>query len=205
LDSLQLKKDKQNFPLRFAVQDIYNFSKRIIAGKVVSGVLRQHEMVTILPTGETTRIQSVEEYGKIPTNAETGKCIGITTTDKVFCDRGYIFSNPDDIPVVTHTFHANIFWMDKVPCKKGQTIIFRCSTQESLCTITAFHTIFDSSSLEQIGSHTDEIKNREVAQVTIHTDNPVILEEFYKTAELGRFVLVTNDICAGGIITEVLP
>lgn len=205
LDSLHLKKNEQDLPFRFVVQDIYNFSKRIIAGKVVSGVLRQNEMVTILPTGESTRIQSLEEYLKCPTTAETGKCIGITTTEKVFCDRGYVFSDPEDLPVVTHQFRANIFWMDKVPCKKGETVIFRCSTQESRCTITAFHTVIDSSSLEQIGSYTNEIKNREVAQVTIHTDNPVVLEEFSKTAELGRFVLVTNDVSAGGIITEVLP
>ena len=61
---------------------------------------------------------------KSPATAETGKCIGITTTDKVFCDRGYIFSNPGDTPVVTHQFRANIFWMDKLPYKKGQTGYF---------------------------------------------------------------------------------
>jgi sulfate adenylyltransferase large subunit len=205
LDSLHQKTSEKNLPLRFVVQDIYNFSKRIIAGKVVSGILRQNEMVTILPSGETTHIQSLEEYLRNPITAETGKCIGITTMDKVFCDRGYIFSNPDDMPAVTHHFRANIFWMDKVPCKLGQTVIFRCSTQESHCSITAFHTVINSSSLEQIGLDADEIKNREVAQVTIQTDNSVIVEEFSKTAELGRFVLVTDDISAGGIITEVLP
>jgi sulfate adenylyltransferase large subunit len=205
LDSLDQKKSEQGLPLRFVVQDIYNFSKRIIAGKVVSGVLKSNDRVTILPTGESTQIQSLEEYLKVPTKAETGKCIGITTIDKVFCDRGYVFSDPEDKPVVTHTFRANIFWMDKVPCKKGQTVIFRCSTQESHCTITTFHTVIDSSTLEQIGLNTDEIKSREVAQVTIQTDNPVIVEEYSKTAELGRFVLVTDEICAGGIITEVLP
>ena len=42
LDSLIPKKNEQDLPLRFVVQDIYNFSKRIIAGKVVSGVLRQN-------------------------------------------------------------------------------------------------------------------------------------------------------------------
>jgi sulfate adenylyltransferase subunit 1 (EFTu-like GTPase family) len=93
--------------------------------------------------------------------------------------------------------------MDKVPCKKGKAVIFRSSTQESHCTITHFHTVINSSSLELIGSDIDEIKNREFAEVTIHTDNPVILEEYTKTAELGRFVLVTSDVSAGGIITEV--
>ena len=64
--------------------------------------------------------------------------------------------------------------------------------------------MINSSSLELIGENVNEIHNREVAQVTIQTDNPVIVEEYSKTAELGRFVLVTDDISAGGIITEVL-
>lgn len=205
LDSLPIKINEQDLPLRFVVQDIYNFSKRIIAGKVVSGVLRQNAKVIILPSGESTQIQSLEEYGRDPTTAETGKCTGVTTSDKVFCDRGYVFSDPDNVPVVTQRFRANIFWMDNMPCKRGQTVVFRCSTQESHCSIIAFHTVINSSSLEQIGSDTDEIKNREVAQVTIQTDKPVIVEEYTKTAELGRFVLVTNDVSAGGIITEVFP
>jgi len=204
LDSIPLTENEQDHPARFVVQDIYNFSKRIIAGRVVSGVLRKNELLTILPSGESTKIQSLEEYLKSPIEAEKGKCIGITTSDKIFCDRGYIFSDPDDKPIVTHQFRANLFWMDKVPCKLGQPVIFRCSTQESLCTITAFHTVINSSSLEQIGSDTDEIKNREVAQVTIRTEHPVIIEPYTKTPELGRFVLLTENVSAGGIITEVL-
>jgi len=204
LDSIKAKQTFRDKPLRFTVQDIYNFSKRIIAGKVISGVLHQNDEILILPSGEKTRIRSLEEYLKNPTEAETGKCIGVTTADKVFCDRGYIFTDPQNAPTVTHTFCANIFWMDKRSCKKDQPVIFRCSTQESRGTIINFHTVINSSSLELIGENVNEIHNREVAQVTIQTDNPVIVEEYSKTAELGRFVLVTDDISAGGIITEVL-
>jgi sulfate adenylyltransferase large subunit len=205
LDALRIGGDFQDSPLRFSVQDVYNFSKRIIAGKVLSGTLHRNDKILILPSGETTCIRSLEEYLKDPTVAETGKCIGVTTADKVFCDRGYVFSDLHDTPAVTHTFSANIFWMDKKPHKKDQPLVFRCSTQESRGTITRFHTVINSSSLELIGTNTGEIRNREVAQVTIQTDNPVIVEKYCKTAELGRFVLVTDEISAGGIITEVLP
>jgi len=204
LDSFEVPNSLKNAPLRFAVQDIYNFSKRIIAGKVVSGTLRQGDAVTVLPSGEKTQVRSLEEYLRNPDSAETGKCIGVMTTDKIFCDRGYIFSDPRDTPAITQQFRANIFWMDKISCKKGQQIIFRCSTQEANGKITAIHTVINSSTLELMGSDTDEIKNREVAQVTIRTDRPVIIEPHTKTPELGRFVLVTDNVSAGGIITEVL-
>jgi sulfate adenylyltransferase large subunit len=204
LDSFKIQSTFQKEPLRFIVQDIYNFSKRIIAGKVVSGMLRQNDTVTVFPSGEKTQIRSLEEYLKNADSAETGKCIGITTTDKVFCDRGYVFSDPFDIPDVTRQFRANIFWMDKIPYKKGQPIIFRCSTQEVYGKITTIHTVINSSSLELMGSDVDEINNREVAQVTILTDRPVIIEPFIQTPELGRFVLVTDNVSAGGIILEAL-
>lgn len=205
LDSLPTKRGSQNRPLRFSVQDVYHFSKRITAGKVLSGTLQKNDEILILPSGEKTRVRSLEEYQKNPAMAETGKCIGVTTADKVFCDRGYVFSDPFDTPAVTQTFSANIFWMDKKPHKKDQPLMFRCSTQESRAAITTFHTVIDSSSLELMGSEVDEIKNREVAKVTIRTDSPVIIEPFTKTPELGRFVLVTDEISAGGIITGVLP
>ena len=98
LDSIKAKQTFRDKPLRFTVQDIYNFSKRIIAGKVISGVLHQNDEILILPSGEKTRIRSLEEYLKNPTEAETGKCIGVTTADKVFCDRGYIFTDPQNAP-----------------------------------------------------------------------------------------------------------
>jgi sulfate adenylyltransferase large subunit len=204
LDSFTVQSTFQNAPLRFVVQDIYNFSRRIIAGKVVRGTLRQKDAVKVLPSGEKTQVRSLEEYLKNPDIAETGKCIGITTDDKVFCDRGYVFSDPLDLPTVTRQFKANIFWMDKIPGKKGLPIIFRCSTQEVYSKITAIHTVINSSSLELMGSDMDEIKNREVAQVTITTESPVIIEPYTKTPELGRFVLVKDNVSAGGIITEVL-
>ena len=204
LDSFEVRSIFQKAPLRFVVQDIYNFSKRIIAGKIVSGTIRQNDTVTVLPSGEKTQVRSLEEYLRTPDVAETGKCIGITTSDKVFCDRGYVFSDPLDTPVVTQRFRANVFWMDKNPCKKGQPILFRCSTQEVYGKITDVHTVINSSSLELMGSDLDEIKNREVAQVTIQTEKPVIIEPFTKTPELGRFVLVKENVSAGGIITEVL-
>jgi sulfate adenylyltransferase large subunit len=204
LDSFDVQSSLKNAPLRFVVQDIYNFSKRIVAGKVVSGMIKQNDTVTVLPSGEKTQVQSLEEYLRNPDSAETGKCIGITTTDKIFCDRGYVFSDSMDTPAVTQQFRANIFWMDKIPYRKGQQIIFRCSTQEVFGKITAIHTVINSSSLEHMGSDADEIKNREVAQVTMQTDYPVIIEPHTKTPELGRFVLVTDNVSAGGIITEIL-
>ena len=204
LDTFRTKESANNKPLRYVVQDIYSFDKRIIAGRVESGVIRKGDKIKVLPSGEETRVKSVEEYLKNVTEAEAGKSTGITTEDKLFIDRGNVIVNPSDLPAVTNRIKANVFWMDRVPFKKGESLRFRCATQEVNCEIEKISRVINSSTLELIAEDADEIKNREVASIIIKTDKPVVVEDFNRMEELGRFVLGREDTCAGGIITEMV-
>jgi translation elongation factor EF-1alpha len=93
--------------------------------------------------------------------------------------------------------------MDRTPYKKGESLWFRCATQEVSCTIEKINRVINSSSFEVLAENANEIKNREVANIVIATEKPVVVENFNKIEELGRFVLGREDTCAGGIITEV--
>jgi sulfate adenylyltransferase large subunit len=203
LDSFKTREDSIDKPMRFVVQDIYSFDKRIIVGRVESGIIRKGDKIKILPSGEDTTVKSIEEHLKNVTEAEAGKSIGITTEDKLFIDRGNVIVHHGDIPIVTNTINANIFWMDKIPFKKGESLIFRCATQEVGCEIEKIDRVINSSTLEIISENGEEIKNRDVANVIIKTHKPVIIDNFNKIEELGRFVLGREDTCAGGIITGI--
>jgi translation elongation factor EF-1alpha len=49
------------------------------------------------------------------------------------------------------------------------------------------------------------LNDTEAGEVIIRTAHPVVVESFYKTKELGRFVLVRgNDVVAGGIIAHAV-
>jgi len=204
LDTFRTKESANNKPLRYVVQDVYSFDKRIIAGRVESGMIRKGDKIRVLPSGEETKVKSVEEYLKNVTEAEAGKSTGITTEDKLFIDRGNVIVGLDDLPAVTNRIKANVFWMDRMPFKKGESLRFRCATQEVNCEIEKISRVINSSTLELIAEDADEIKNREVASIIIKTDRPVVVENFNRMEELGRFVLGREDTCAGGIITEMV-
>ncbi|MCX9012401.1 MAG: GTP-binding protein [Candidatus Methanoperedens sp.] len=204
LDTFRTKESANNKPLRYVVQDVYSFDKRIIAGRVESGIIRKGDKIRVLPSGEETKVKSVEEYLRNVTEAEAGKSTGITTEDKLFIDRGNVIVSLGDLPAVTNRIKANVFWMDRVPFKKGESLRFRCATQEVNCEIENISRVINSSTLELIAEDADEIKNREVASITIKTDKPVVVENFNRMEELGRFVLGREDTCAGGIITEMV-
>jgi sulfate adenylyltransferase large subunit len=203
LDTFKIKESTNQKPLRFVVQDVYSFDKRIIAGRVESGIIRKGDKIKVLPSGEETRVKSVEEYLRNVTEAKAGKSTGITTEDKLFIDRGNVIVSNGDLPVVTNKIKANVFWMDRIPYKKGESLIFRCATQEVNCEIEKINSVINSSTLELIAKDANEIKNREVANIVIITDKAVVVENFNKMEALGRFVLGREDTVAGGIITEL--
>jgi sulfate adenylyltransferase large subunit len=203
LDTFKPHAPNYKKPLRFSVQDVYKRDKRIIVGRVETGILRKGSEITILPSGEKTEVVSIEEYLKENVErAISGKATGIVTKDKVFVDRGDIICDPDNLPKVTDHFKAHIFWMDKEPMKKGERIILKCATQQVVCEVEEFKRVIDSSSLEVLKDR-NEIQNREVADVVIKTDKPIVVENFNDVEEMGRFVLERLNTCAGGIITEV--
>ena len=203
LDTFKSNESNNNKPLRFSVQDIYKWDKRIIAGRVETGIIKQGDEVVILPSNEKTTIQSIEEFLKDNVQkAESGKAIGLVTKDKVFLDRGNIICKQDSQPKVTDKFKAHLFWMDADPLKKGERIILKLSTQETICEVEEFKRVINSSTLEEIDTK-EKVNNREVADVIIKTEKPIVLENFNAVEELGRFVLERLNTCAGGIITEV--
>lgn len=204
LDTFHVKESAKKKALRFPVQDVFKYDKRIIVGRIESGTIKVGEKIKILPSGEETIVKSIEEYEKKDVKkAEAGKSTGIVTKDKVFVDRGDVITHTKDLPIITDTIKAHVFWMDKVPFKKPERLLFKCATQEVMCGIEKIERTIDSSTLKLISKDAKEIKNREVADIIIKTEKPVVVENFNNVQELGRFVFQRKDTCAGGIITDV--
>ena len=114
LDTLQNQLLPEDKPLLFPIQDVYKIDeKRINAGRVEAGVLEKGTAIKILPGGQTTNVSTIEKFMEDPTRAVAGECIGMTTEDAVFLDRGNVVTLPESAPAMTDRVHASIFWMIK--------------------------------------------------------------------------------------------
>jgi sulfate adenylyltransferase subunit 1 (EFTu-like GTPase family) len=203
LDSLKNTKPAENKPLLLPVQDIYKIDdKRINVGRVESGVIRQGDEVEILPTHQKTKIKSIEKFLSDADTAVASECIGFTTEDAVFLDRGAVICGQGADPKLADEISASVFWMSKKPLTVDEKIDIRCATQEQSCRIKAIKERINSSTLEVLEKDAQQLNNLEVAEVTIKTKKPIAIKDFNDVQELGRFVLVRDqNICAGGIVT----
>ena len=204
LDSFRPSAKDTNKPLRFPIQDVYKVSgKRILVGRVESGTIEPGMEITFLPSGRNTSVKSIEAFGGQKNRAVPGECTGITTEHPLFIERGEVACSTR-LPEPVSRVRAHVFWMSKEPFKPGDSLLFRCATQEIGCTIESIGRKLDSSTLEAIEGKTRDLNNMEIGEVTLRLDAPAIVENFNEISELGRFVLTKGlDVSAGGIITEV--
>ncbi len=202
LDSFTPKKNMEDRPLRLPIQDVYKIDgKRINAGRVESGTIRKNENIIILPEGKETIVQSVEKYLTNVTEAKAGESTGIVTEDAYFLDRGMVICHKNNLPKVTDTFIANVFWMGKVPFDFNKKVIIKIATQETRCRVDKLISKINSSSLGKINNDDRSLRELEVGTIILRTDKPMVIDNFNQVPELGRFVLEQDqNICAGGII-----
>ena len=203
LDTFKVKEKSSDKALRFPIQDAYKIDdKRIFAGRIESGTIRQGDEITILPQNTKTKVKSVEKFLEKPTMAEAGESIGITTEDPLFIERGNIVCN-GSLPMVTDRIKANVFWMSKKDFNINEMITLKIATQEVSTKIEKIEKKINSSTLEEIKEDIDTLKNNEAGTMIIKTLSPIVADDFNYVPELGRFVFEKNMItCAGGIITK---
>jgi len=204
LDSIKPAVKTQDKPLRFAIQDIYEIEKeKIVAGKVLSGKVRQGQEVNIYPLEKPTRILALKVFGQKKKIAEEGENIGLLLENPELAKRGEILAQKNHPPHLTRRFRADLFWMSEEPLKINQSIILRCSTQEIPGQVEKILERINSSTLEIIEENATQLNFNEAAVVVFKTEQPLAIEKFDFIEELGRFVIESDDyLQAAGIITQ---
>jgi sulfate adenylyltransferase large subunit len=191
--------------LRFPIQDVYKFDdRRIIAGRLESGEIREGDEILISPGGKTAKVTSLAYWlsKDAKKTASAGESIGITVSDEFFNQRGEIISFKDDPPVTTGLFRASIFWMGKKPLTVGESYKLKLATESSEARVLEIYNLIDSVNLAPLSGGT-EVGFNEVAEVLISTKKPLALDLFSKHKVTGRFVIVDGyDVSGGGIVTE---
>ncbi|HIE42607.1 MAG TPA: adenylyl-sulfate kinase [Nitrospinaceae bacterium] len=208
VDLFEKKPPPDHLPFRFPVQDVYKFDeRRIIAGRIEAGKLKVGDRVTFSPSNKQAVVKSIEAWSvpEQPSAATSSESIGFTLDEQIFVERGDVCTLTNQLPIISTTFDANVFWMGKRNLEKGRKFVIKLNTQEMECEVVEFKKAIDASTLKTLTDQ-EYIAKNDVAELTLKTRNPVAFDLFGSIATTGRFVLVDEyDVCGGGIITTYIP
>ena len=190
-------------PLRFPLQDVYKFDKRrILAGRVESGVLRLGDTLLFSPSNKTARVASIEAWNasSAPVEAHAGESIGITLDEQLFLERGEIASHVEQAPILSTVFRASLFWLGQEPLALGKSYKMKLATREVSVALQSIERVIDTDTLA--GGTAEQVERHGVAEVVLRSRQILALDEFRAVPHTGRFVLVDGyETAGGGIIS----
>lgn len=187
------------FPVQLVIRPDQNF--RGYAGKIESGTIKVGERVKILPSGKSTKVKSIlidmaeKEHAFSPQNAV------LTLEDEVDASRGDMIVRENNSADVGNNFEATLCWMDENNLSEKSSYLLKHNAKTTRCFIDK---IFWKINVENL--HRDEglnLKQNEIARVSITALNPIIFDAYKKNKNTGSFILInenTNATAGAGVI-----
>jgi len=203
LDSLSYPRERSRWPLRMPIQDVYKFDeRRIIAGRVESGILASGDEIVLLPEGSTAYVNTLERWkNNSRKTASAGESIGITLKDHIFVERGQILADKNSLPYVGVVFSATIFWIGERPLTTGKIYSLKITTQEVTGEVYVINKVINAVTLEE--ETKEEAVANDIVEITIKTKKPVVFDLAAVIPETGRLVFMDGyEVVGGGIITS---
>lgn len=204
LDSFEVEMPPLSRALRFPVQDVYRYDgRRIIVGRIETGILRKGDKILFSPTNETAIVESLEVWPADETKVEVhaGESVGITLNERIFVERGHIGSHEKNPPMLSNVFKANIFWLSPTPLKVGNSYRIRYGTHEAMVTVQSIDMVIDTQDLEQNSDGSEVLRNA-VAEVTLRARDLLPLDPYADNSRTGRVVFYENyDVVGGGTVS----
>jgi sulfate adenylyltransferase subunit 1 len=210
IETIEVKKNKNPDIPRFPVQTIIRpqssdfHDYRGYGGRVAGGVFRKGEEVTVLPSFLTSKIKSIDIFGKSMELAETGDSVSITLEDHIDISRGDLLVRAGDIPLISQDVNMMVCWFNERLLVAGSRYLIRNYSNEVGGLVKSIEYRMNIETLEKDTSDLT-VKMNDIAHVRLRTSKPLFFDTYKKNNITGSVILIdegTNETVGAGMITE---
>lgn len=194
-------KKPARFPVQFVIrpktEEFHDF--RGYAGKIASGSFLVGEEVTVLPTGQTSKIATIEKFGTQLQTASAKESVVITLETDVDVSRGNMLVKANNQPEQLKEITARICWMDSQPLIAGKNYILQHGINDSKAKIISLNNKIDVVNHETITDEISQLKLNEIGEITLKTAKPIFADKYADNPANGAFILVDDSNSTVGV------
>lgn len=190
---------------RFPVQTVLRSQiddHRGYAGRVANGVFNVGDPITILPSGFTSVIKSIDIFNKTIKQAFTSMSVSISLEDSIDISRGDMIVKTNNKSKVTKDFTATLVWLDNDDAKPSTKYIIRHTSNEQMAIIKGIDYKINVNTLEK--NRNNKVLNmNDICNVKICTGKPLMIDTYKQNKITGSFILIdknSNKTVAAGMI-----
>ena len=208
LENIHIGSDQNHVDCRFPVQFVVRPQSkdypdyRGYAGRIEGGVFKAGDKVTVLPSGFTSKIKSIDTFDGEVAEAFSPMSVCMTLSDNIDISRGDMLVRENNKPTVDQDIEVMICWMnEKNMIPKGKYTI-RHTSQTARCIIKEVKYKMDINTLHRMIDE-KEIGLNDIGRITIRTTKPLFYDSYRRNRNTGSIILVdeaTNETVAAGMI-----
>ncbi|MDC3305395.1 sulfate adenylyltransferase subunit CysN [Flavobacteriales bacterium] len=208
LENIHIGSDQNHVDCRFPVQFVVRPQSkefpdyRGYAGRIEGGVFKPGDDVTVLPSGFTSKIKSIDTFDGEVKEAFSPMSVCMTLEDDIDISRGDMLVRENNKPTIEQDIDVMICWMnEKKMIPRGKYTI-RHTSQTARCIIKEVKYKMDINTLHR-NEEDREIGLNDIGRITIRTTKPLFFDSYRRNRNTGSIILVdeaTNETVAAGMI-----
>ena len=208
LENLHISSDINKIDARFPVQTVLRPQRdgfidyRGYAGRVASGIFRPGDKVTVMPSGFTAIIKSIDTYEGSLKEAYAPMSVSITLENDIDVSRGDMIVKTTNQPKAVQEFDTMLCWLNNNSAspKVKYTILHTSNEQKAMIKDVMYKIDINTYRREEDDKN---LNMNDIARVKIRTTRPLMVDEYRDNRVTGSFILIddtTHETVAAGMI-----
>jgi len=208
LETMHISSDVNKVDARFPVQTVLRPQSedfrdyRGYAGRVASGIFRPGDEVTVMPSGFTSKIKSIDTFDGTLNEAYAPMSVSITLEDDIDISRGDMIVRSNNKPEASQDIEVMLCWLNNSPAKPRAKYTIKHTSNDQKAMIKEVVYKIDINTLARINDDA-ELKMNDISKVKIRTTKPLMIDSYKENRTTGSIILVddtTNETVAAGMV-----
>jgi len=214
LDTMDISKEQKSENFRLPVQYVNrpNYDFRGFCGTIASGSVKVGDDITILPSGNITKVKSIINSGDITEKNNYITCkeayapmaITMTTEEEIDISRGDIIVHTENMPRVSNSLKVMLVWMKEQPMDLERNYDIKIASSVVVGSFEHINYKIDINTYERIKVH--KLNLNDIASCKMLLTRPVAVDAYKENRATGSFIVIdriTNDTVGAGMIVGV--
>jgi sulfate adenylyltransferase subunit 1 len=209
LETVEIEKDINLTDARFPVQYVIRpqtdelHDYRGYAGKIISGIYRKGDKVTVQPSGISTTVKTVEIGGAEVKEAFAPQSITLQLEDDIDISRGDMIVKSDNLPAIANELSILLCWMDNKPLAAGNKYLLQLNSRLVKTIIKEIEYKLDVNSLQK-EFNPSSVGLNDIVKVKIKTASQVAFDSYDKLSVNGGGILIdeTSNVTVGACMIQ---
>lgn len=208
LETIHISSDINKVDTRFPVQTVLRpqsdgfYDYRGYAGRLAGGIIRTGDNVTIMPSGFTSTIKTIDGPSGELKEAFAPMSVSVTLNDDIDISRGDMIVRTNNNPVASQDIEVMLCWLNNDPAKQGSKYAIMHTTNKQKAIIKEIIYKIDINTLGRKTGDKDLHMN-DICKVRIRTTKPLMVDSYRENRVTGSIILIdesTNETVAAGMV-----